>query len=357
MNKENPTKFESWIFESFTVTAPGMALYRVFTALFILFFLLPSPSVYNVLGTMPADFFAPPPGPMMLFEGFPPAYVLYLLHYGLIAALLFLVFGWHTRAASLAAGILLLVLKGFIYSLGKINHDLVVVLVPLVMAFSGWGGAYSMDARLGRTSSANGWTVLLLALFIGFMMFTAGLPKIMGGWLDPSTHAVQGHYLKQFAVRGRRDLLAPYAGALGPFSWELLDYFTVFFEVGFLLALARPGSIRVFVCLAVLFHAGTMLMMNIAFLPNFLAYAAFLNWNRIDRWITTRLGKGRLSRWAPPASVAVVLLVIWLAGFLWGDTVLTESDLQLSHVVLVSAALPVAVYYLARQIQSVLAGS
>src|SRR5690625_5725460 len=68
------------------------------------------------------------------------------------------------------------------------------------MAFTNWGAAYSVDSCRQNSSdqTAESWPLTLLALLIGFMMFTAGVPKILGGWLDPSTQAVQGHLFNQY---------------------------------------------------------------------------------------------------------------------------------------------------------------
>jgi len=60
----NKSSFDRWIFDSYSPTLEGLALYRIFTALFFLFFLLPDFSFYSVLANYPDDFFAPPPGPM-----------------------------------------------------------------------------------------------------------------------------------------------------------------------------------------------------------------------------------------------------------------------------------------------------
>lgn len=176
--------FSDWIFNSFSVTAEGLGLFRIFTALFILCFLMPSVEMYGFLGSLPDDFYAPPPGPMWLFEGFPPEAFLLKLHAVLIILLIALLVGFKTTWTSILIGVILLVIKGFFYSVGKINHDLLLALTPTVMAFSGWGAAYSLDALRNCDEDLNSrvasWPLTLLALFIGFMMFTAGFPNTPG---------------------------------------------------------------------------------------------------------------------------------------------------------------------------------
>jgi len=118
-------------------------------------------------------------------------------------------------------------------------------------------------------------------------MFTAGFPKILGGWLDPSTQATRGHLLNQYFVRERQELLAEFAVRFDvAVIWEFLDWATIIFEIGFLVAVWKAGWTRLFVCFAAIFHFSTMMTLNIAFLPNFLAYAAFIKWEKVYSFLT-----------------------------------------------------------------------
>ncbi|HKL16743.1 MAG TPA: HTTM domain-containing protein [Balneolaceae bacterium] len=284
-------RFSRWIFNSYSPSLEGLALFRIFTALMFLFFLMPDASYYSDLANFPDDFFSPPPGPMMLIDSFPEAWFFYIVHLFLIVSWLGILFGYKSRVSSLMAGVFMLILLGFIFSIGKVNHQMLLVLLPVIMAFSNWGEAYSIDARRADPpSQAEGWPLVLLALFVGFMMFTAGFPKILGGWLDGDTLATKGHLLNQYFVRGRTELLSGFMVDMNvPWVWSLLDWATVIFETGFLVAVLRAGWTRLFVCFAVLFHFSTMLTLNIAFLVNFPAYAAFLPWRKIHNYISPRL--------------------------------------------------------------------
>lgn len=275
-------KFENWIFNSYSPTAEGIALYRIFAALFFLIFLLPDVAFYTTLNSLPNDFFTPPPGPMMLLDQFPPELFLRSVHILLIISWVCILVGFKTKWSSILAGLSMLVLQGFMFSLGKINHEILLSVTPIVMAFSNWGAAFSVDSKYGIENKTEGWPLVLLALFIGFMMFTAGFPKILGGWLDPSTQATRGHLFNQFFVRERQELLAEFAVRFDvAFVWEFLDWATIIFEIGFLVAVWKAGWTRLFICFAAIFHFSTMMTLNIAFLPNFLAYAAFIKWNTV----------------------------------------------------------------------------
>jgi hypothetical protein len=284
-------RFSRWIFESYRPTAEGLALFRIFAAMMILFFLMPDATYYTDLAKFPDDFFSPPPGPMMLVGVFPPAWFFYTIHTLLVVSLIGVLLGYKTRISSLMSTLFMLILLGFIFSIGKVNHMMLLILLPAVMAFSNWGGAYSIDAHyLRRKTQAEGWPLVLLALFIGFMMFTAGFAKILGGWLHFDTFATQGHLLNQYFVRGRTELLSGLVVEINqPWIWGVLDWATVMFEAGFLLAAMRAGWTRLFVSFAVLFHFSTMLTLNIAFLVNFPAYAAFLPWNKINGYLKSRI--------------------------------------------------------------------
>lgn len=355
-NPDKGSKFSYWIFNSYQPTKEGLGLYRIFSALFILFFLLPSVEMYQFLGSLPSEFYSPPPGPMLIFDGFPPEIVFYILHSVLIIALLCLLLGFKTPVASITTGMVLLVIKGLFYSVGKINHDLLVVALPMVMAFSQWGAAYSIDSlrdKSNKEPKVYGWPLVLLALMIGFMMFTAGFPKILGGWLYWDTQATFGHFFKQYFLNSRQDLLANYALQIdNRFLWEFLDYGTVIFEAGFLLAILTPRTTRLFVCFAVIFHFSIMMMLNIAFLPNFLAYAAFLDWSLIHRKIQQWFS-GRYSPVMVIGAFFIFISAVILVGRQYNIPEL-HSDLTIQEFYLLLAALPIAVIYIMYQVRAII---
>lgn len=354
--KKISKKFSEWIFDSFSVSPEGLGLYRIFTAFFILFFLLPPTEMYSFLGSIPNDFYAPPPGPMWIFDGFPSEEFFYLLHGILIVLLVFLLLGYKTSWASILTGVILLVIKGFFYSLGKINHDLLLAVVPIVMSFSGWGAAYSIDYFQQKDNffsrSVNSWPLTLLALFIGFMMFTAGFAKLLGGWLITDTQATMGHLFNQYFVKGRQDLLASYVLNIDSrVIWEILDYATIVFEMGFLVAIFHPRTTKLFISFAVLFHFSVMVTMNISFLPNFVAYAAFINWTILDRIFKRWLSIKFASMVLVTGSFMMMGIVIWL-GKSNGIPEL-NSDLKTHEFYILSLALPVALGYIMYQIKGI----
>ena len=348
--KSKDSGLSRWIFESFTVTPEGLGLLRIFTSLVLLFFLIPGGGTvhYHFLATLPVDFYAPPPGPMMLFDGFPGLATFQVLQTVAVLSALMVLVGYHTKWASLIAGFSVLILQGLIFSVGKIDHEILVPMVPIILAYSNWGAAFSIDSlRKSKDQKTESWPLTLLALFIGFMMFTAGFPKILGGWLDVSTQAAQSHLLNQFYVRERQDLLAEIAVQWNnPVFWELLDWGTVLFEVGFLISIFRASWFRFFVGIAVLFHFSTMMSMNIAFLPNFIAYAGFVNWDALYRGSHQWMMRWNRNDFSKSRKRVLISYTLLLAGFFAilkylsiRDKLITlQSDLMLYEVVIIPMA-------------------
>lgn len=284
--KISQTSLDRWIFETYQVSSEGLGLFRIFSSLFLLFFLIPGQGLnhYQYLSSLPPDFYAPPPGPMMLLDSFPPYFIFQGIYALIILFTLGMLLGYQTKRMSILAGIFILLMQGLIYSVGKVNHEIMVPLVPVLMAFSNWGNSFSIDSWRNPEPNRNpeSWPLVLLSLFIGFMMFTSGFPKILGGWLDPSTHAVKAHLFRQFFAHEREAFLAGYAIQFqNDLFWELLDWATILFEIGFLIAVRKARWFRIFLVMAVFFHFSTKMLLNISFLPNFLAYSAFLNWSAI----------------------------------------------------------------------------
>src|SRR5690625_5307743 len=62
---------DAWIFGSWRISSEGLALYRIFVGLMILFCLMPPFSLYGYLGSLPSYLFLLSPGPIVLFYGCP----------------------------------------------------------------------------------------------------------------------------------------------------------------------------------------------------------------------------------------------------------------------------------------------
>lgn len=348
----NKNKFDRWIFESYSVTPQGLGFFRIAASLFILFFLMPDSLNYAFLSSLPDDFYAPPPGPLMLLESFPAEYIFWTIHVLLVVSLFMMLAGYFTKFSSIAVGLFALFLFGLTYSIGKINHHLLVGVVPVVMAFSNWGAAFSADAARGKGGEkVESWPLTLLALMIGFMMFTAGVPKILGGWLDPGTQATKGHFLNQFFVKERQAMFAEYFYHMDMnFIWELMDWGTIIFETGFLLSVLNSRWFKLFVCFAVIFHFSTLMILNIAFLFNYLAYAAFLDWTKIylkfREWSQNLSDTASYTVYRSAALFGLTLLVLFfgISSLSYSNILFLESELALYELIFSVFALVIVLY-------------
>lgn len=273
--------FDRIIFDSFVLSPEALGLYRIFYALFFLLFGVPN---FTWISNYPAAFYNPPLVSLhTFFTSFPSYGFLFIISVGTCVLTTLLLFGYKTRLSSFLLALFIFTGKSFAYSFGKIDHDFLIWIIPLIMSFSNWGAAYSVDAKAKlQDRKVESWPVVLLALVLCMAMFSAGLPKLIEGWLDVSTHAVRGHFLREYYLNERQELLAPFFLNLNlPMVWEFFDYSGVFLEIGFLFAIVRPNLFRFFIVCAIMFHLFNYLMLNIAFTVNFVLYLLFIDWRMI----------------------------------------------------------------------------
>ena len=202
----------------------------------------------------------------------------------------YLVFFGHlmVEVTLLLAGLCVLT-QSWKYSLGKVDHHILFILVPACLAFSRWGHDLSIDTlQSSRNQSGNkdqdAWPFALLAILVAFGMFTSGLQKAFGGWLDTSTRATVGWVVYIGEAWERNSLVYPYLPhllSLPPVVLESLDWATVCLELLFPIGLLHRRSFQILCMLAVLFHFGTFVFFGIYFPDQVTVYGAFFDWNRI----------------------------------------------------------------------------
>jgi len=66
--------------------------------------------------------------------------------------------------------------------------------------------------------------------------------------------------------------------------WEFFDCFTVFFEIGFLFSVFNPTIFRTFIFVAVIFHLFKLLILEIQFVENQIAFLLFTNWGHFGKY-------------------------------------------------------------------------
>lgn len=357
-------RVDHWIFDAYRTTPRSLAVSRILIAAYLILWRFPD---VRWMRSLPDAFYRPPPGPLRLTGGVPPSGALTALSVVLSVTTVALLVGYHTRLASCLTGLLLFTVDGLAYSFGHIHHSgtyLAAVLV--IMAASGWGDAYSVDAvrrrdRAARTT-AEAWPIALAALVLGFLMLTAVLPKLTSGWLDVSTLAVRSHVVHYHFVAPDDGLLGNLPlGSTSALVWKPLDYLTVLFELGFAIAIVSPRRLRLFCAAAVVFHFAIFLAFGIDFTGSVVAYSIFFPWStavdrvRVPRSAQALAGNvgGMLSRLRVVVGPAVLLGGVAL--FLLRDRIgapmrhlappVVSNPDQAATIVLFAIALPVAFAY------------
>lgn len=319
------TKFDRWIFDSYRIGPYALALCRIFFAFHVLFFLF---RPMSWIGTYPSIFYNPPPSLARIFTEFPPEWFFHALNFAAVLFFLGVMLGYRTRFSSIGLFAVLFTYATFAHSFGKIDHTILFTVFPLVMSFSNWGAAWSIDAAQGRSSGpVHAWPIALMATLLAFSMFTSGYYKLISDWLNPSTHATHSKVFSNVYAWQKGDLLAPAATKFSSsLFWELMDWLTVIWEIGFMVVLFFPRAFRWFVGYAVFFHLGVLLLLNIDFSINLLVYTPFINWRKLARSFGRRkdkiIQKGELfwKRFHPLFILPLTGFLVWVLytdGCLW----------------------------------------
>jgi hypothetical protein len=232
---------------------PGdLRIYRLIYAAYLICAVVP---VAPWFADAPLAFFRPPIGLAAIWTRPIPPAAMFALNVLLSVFAAMLLAGWRVRLASIGAGVTLFLLKTWAYSLGKINHDILIVVVPFVFATS-WGDDDEPDPL----------PLAVFALLIGFAMALAGYEKASTGWLDPQLRCTYGHLVGSCVLSCRETFLARYAITIDSgILWKLADYLTVLLECGFLPAALNRRWFAVALFCAVFFHLGIDLLMSINF--------------------------------------------------------------------------------------------
>lgn len=307
--------FDRWIHGFLPVTAEGLALSRIF---FAAYFLLTGIPTFSWIGGNPPGFFNPPPlSVAAFFAGFPARAWFVALDLAICVLLILVFAGFMTRTSSILLSLAWIFGNSFRYSFGKIDHSIIALVTPMVMAFSGWGAAWSIDAKRGKTSNVVAWPLSMLALLLSFGFFSAGWPKLAWADFDLGTHGARGWLVGGWYGLERNKLLAPFfMQVYNPYFWEVMDLTAVAFEIGFIFTLARREMFRAFLFVAVMFHFANLLMLNIGFLTLIPVYVVFLPWerllHRVPRSITDLAS--RLTSYRGIVVLAVLFLPLYLIG-------------------------------------------
>jgi predicted DCC family thiol-disulfide oxidoreductase YuxK/uncharacterized membrane protein YphA (DoxX/SURF4 family) len=271
-------RIDSWLFKEYASDATSLGVARILFGVVLLTYALPG---WTWIPGMAPSFYFPPLGLASFFRAPPPGMFFIVLNIIAIVSGVCMLVGLHTRTASVLVGTSLLVGNSFGYAFGKIDHTILLVLVPLAGGAADWGRSLSMDSQ--RSGVARGqppaWPLALLALLIGYAMFYAGYGKLMTGWLDPTRLAFRNVLILNHFSTGRSHALSSIALKVpaGP-VWELADWVAVGLEMAFLPAVLRRSWFVALCGVACLFHLANAVLLEISFAANVIAYSTFVRW-------------------------------------------------------------------------------
>lgn len=268
-----------WRKTSEVVSLPeeSLGVFRWMYGFYVFLFATP---YFSWVAVVPDGFFDPPLISIAyLFNGFPPGWIFQTLDFVTLIAVFFITIGLKTRLFT----ILLLALKifglSFVYSMGKIDHSILESAMLLCMIIAGWGKHYALfpDKKLEFESAAKGLS--LLATFVCFGMFSAGIIKLLF-WIDfdLTTSGFLTWYYSSYYNLDYTLLLMPYINNLPIWMYEIADYSAVIFEIsGFIMLLWSRKTWVFWLLTASLFHLTNTLVLNIPFPEHVVVYLAFVN--------------------------------------------------------------------------------
>lgn len=328
---QTDSRFHHWINSEFKSIDKSLPIFRVVYALFVLLVYLPQ---YLWISNYPDTFFLPRISIAFFWSGFPDLTFFYILNFLLIVAVLALLVGYRTFYTSIAVGLLLFIGNSWAYSFGKINHDIVIVLLPLLLSVSYWGANTSNSTT--SSSSYRSWPIPIFALLLGLAMLTAAIAKVSTGWLDPSTSALAGHLVRNYFVAERETVLAfTLLSQNSLFLFKLLDYGTLILESAFIVAIFSKRYFRLACAFACLFHLGIQLTMEISFTTNIIAYALFVNWSYLRNFATVKNGLQKfdsISKHIGLLSLVIVSIPIWALYVFIGNPFYANINIGLSYL-------------------------
>jgi hypothetical protein len=159
---------------------------------------------------------------------------------------------------------------GLRYSTGKIDHDIVLLILPVLLA-KNWGQLLAVFP-----STSKPFNPRPVAWVIGFYYFSSGCIKLSSGYLDLSQQAIAG-WLEFYIVNyGFSGVLATPILSLPNGALELLDWAAVVFELSMLYLMLKPKLVKFGLILGLMFQLVVYLTFGIDFLKLILVYLALV---------------------------------------------------------------------------------
>jgi hypothetical protein len=215
------------------------------------------------------------------------------LQCALIVSLAASTLGLLGRLSCATSAALVILYQGILRSFGHFNHDeMVGVICLVILAFSPCCHAlaigFGQQAITRPPSVAYGYPLFLMQAVMAWAYFSSALLKLrLGGlaWFSTESlpvlaiqHSLDNLHDTQFTLAfflAQYRHLAP-LGAIGAVAWEL----------SFPLCLVWQRSKWIILPIGVLFHIGTMLLVNITFYNQVAMYLIFVDWEQVLKRLT-----------------------------------------------------------------------
>lgn len=254
-----------------------LALYRIFLGTLLLVYF--SPTWSWLIDTPPAFFDPYLFSFASLTDDHLPNYLYRSADVLTVVLLVMITLGIRARIAFFGIFILNTVFLSYYYSFGKIDHHTTLLLFTyLIFSFTNSGTEFALvkDRKIAGTKQNTAMAILALCICFGF--FSAGLPKLTQ-WIDfdlNSSGFLFWYYPAYFLDKNQM-FLAPYVNQIPLIILECMDYAAVIFEIsGFIFLLKGKKTWVIFLTIACVFHLANLLLLNIDFTMNLLAYGIFL---------------------------------------------------------------------------------
>lgn len=352
-------KIKKLPFTSYNPSDEFLAFYRIFFSLYLLWMGISNDSwVYSI----PNSAMHPPISILSFTDNVPPEWFFIGCYYSMYLCLLLILIGLKPRIFAILYMVVYIVSSNYAFSFGKINHTFVYALPIIIMAFSPWNMTYSFFPEPKRETDilSKSWPMFLLSMLLGFGIFTAGLAKILGGWLNTDIQSTQVFFYQYRYGIGWDDLMSDtYDKINSQFFWEFLDYCTVFFETIFLVAFLKPKFFRLMILVTLFFHLNVLLMFNISFTYSIGFYALFipsqlvpLNFKAKLKRLLKTVFQPRYKLWGI-AFVALYLLLIVVFDFNGVSYILNKffelfDSIYASSLIILGGAFLFGIYLLIR---------
>lgn len=298
---------ENWLLIPETNAAGNYGIFRILFAIVVFIFIINMR--FTDLTTISNDFWRPI-GIMKLFQTIPPLWLIQTFHLLELISLVLVMFGYRTRLATLCFLISIMFLEGFRFSFGKIDHatHILYFFIPAIMVFYDWGKTYSIDALRRKKRGLpvpdvhdgtwkHAYPIKFILLIVAILYFSAGYSKLISVVWITQTDTLYNWIISTLGVEKSVQPESITVFLLeNPWLLVILQFATLVFELGWLLAPINKRLRALFIMASIVFHFSTYIILRISFAPMIFTLGFFLDWQGLlERFhITTLLSKIKL---------------------------------------------------------------